>query len=226
VLSGKRRLTLKSARLISERLAFAPDETASFLKATQRKAPEREDAELGPRQRLDAERFRLIADWYHFAILSLTELPRCESSPEWIADKLGISRREAETALRRLRDLGLVAVQRGRLKQVSPPLVSTNDVPSAALRKHNRQMLQRGLDALETVPVEWRDIGTMTMALDPRKLPQAKRLIRRFRQQIAELCESGDPILVYHFSTLLFPVNAPEKFCDPKEYEDAIRARD
>lgn len=226
ILSGKRRLTLKSARLISERLAFAPDERERFLRTTDAPTRDREDRELGPRQRLDTERFRLIADWYHFAILSLGELPNHEATPDWVAEKLGISQAEAEGALKRLRSLGIIRIRGGKLKQISQPLVSTNDVPSTALRKHNRQMLQRAELALETIPVEWRDIGTMTMALDPKKLPQAKRLIRRFRQQIAALCETGNPVLIYHFSTMLFPANRPEKFCDPKEYENAIRVRD
>ena len=74
--------------------------------------------------------------------------------------------------------------------------------------------------ALEEIQVEWREFGVMTMALDPKKLPQAKKMIRQFRQQIAALCESGKPKLVYHFCTQLFPVNHPEKFLDLKEYEN------
>ena len=223
VLSGKRRLTLKSAKRIAERLAFAPDERTKFLQNT---APRRdpEVRELGQRDKLDIDRFKIIADWYHFAILSLSELKGQKASPAWISDKLGITRTEAASALRRLQDMGLLSVRNGRMKPTSRPLVSTNDIPCAALRKHQKQCLDRAAAALEEFTVEWRDFGAITMTLDPRKLPQAKKMIRRFRQQLASICESGDPKIVYHFCTQLFPVSAPEKFFDPKEYQDDVKA--
>jgi transcriptional regulator with XRE-family HTH domain len=224
VLSGKRRLTLKSAKRIAERLAFAPDEHVSFL-ATAAPKLDPESRELGPRDQLGADRFHLVADWFHYAILSLGELPGHRATPEWIAEKLDISRKDAETALRRLVSLGLLSIKNGRMKQTSCPLVSTDDIPSAALRRHHKQLLERAATSLETVSVEWREFGAMTMALDPKKLPQAKRLVRRFRQQLASLCETGDPRLVYHFCTQLFPVSAPEKFIDPKESCDENEAR-
>ncbi len=219
ILSSKRRLTLKSAKRIAERLAFAPDQKQKFL-ALRPPTKNLEEAELGERERLDLDRFRLIADWYHYAILSLGQLQEHKASAAWISNKLGITRAETESALQRLISLKLLTIEKGKLRQSTSPLVSTNDVPSAALRKHHRQCLDRAGKALEEIQVEWREFGVMTMALDPKKLPQAKKMIRQFRQQIAALCESGKPKLVYHFCTQLFPVNHPEKFLDLKEYEN------
>lgn len=219
ILSGKRPLTVKSAKRIAERLALAPDERSRLVRSAGPKRAEREDRALGAREEIDLDRFKAIADWHHYAILSLSELPGHQATPEWIAAKLGIPVSEARAALERLARLGLLTIERRKMRQVPKALVTPHDVPSAALRRHHRQVLERALKALESVPVQWRDFGTLTMAIDPARLPQAKKIIRRFRQQLAAICESGDKKAVYHFSTQFFPVTPPETFFDLKRYD-------
>src|SRR4051812_2340511 len=76
VLAGKRPLARKSALRISERLELDPTQKATFLQF----------GDPGPRfqaQQLSLDQFALIADWYHYAILSLLELPRARFEAAW-----------------------------------------------------------------------------------------------------------------------------------------------
>jgi hypothetical protein len=46
----------------------------------------------------------------------------------------------------------------------------------------------------------------MTMAIDPKKLPQAKERIRDFRRGLSEFLESGNRSEVYRINIQLMPV--------------------
>ncbi|MGZ3740999.1 MAG: DUF4423 domain-containing protein, partial [Bdellovibrionota bacterium] len=65
--------------------------------------------------------------------------------------------------------------------------------------------------AIEAVPTEERDITSMTMAIDPRRLPLAKTLIRKFRFRLADLLETGDRTEVYNLNVQLVPVTKKDK---------------
>lgn len=217
VMIGKRPLTVKSARKISERLALSPSKSSQLV--MEKKTRET----FGSKAQMDEDRFRLLADWYHYAILSLAELPKQSAEPAWIAERLGISLQESKNALERLKKCGMLEIKKGKLKRVSKPLISTQDVPSLAIRNHHRQILSRASEALGTIDVHFREFGAMTLTVDPSKISQVKRLMRRFRQEVAAIAESGNPKMVYHLSTQFFPVSLPEKFLSEKEMGDVAK---
>jgi hypothetical protein len=68
--------------------------------------------------------------------------------------------------------------------------------------------LLQALEALEDVPLESRDQSSMTMAIDPSLLPEAKAKIRDFRRSLcAFLQENARPKSeIYQLSISLFPV--------------------
>ena len=84
-------------------------------------------------------------------------------------------------------------------------LTTSADVPSRALRKYHRQNLMLAESSLESDPVELRDISATNMAIDPRHLPKAKKLIRSFRRKLSRLLEMGEKTEVYTLSVQLFP---------------------
>jgi DNA-binding MarR family transcriptional regulator len=57
---------------------------------------------------LSMDQFKTIADWYHFAILSLFETTHFEPNAAAISERLGIRTAEAEQALERLERLGMI----------------------------------------------------------------------------------------------------------------------
>lgn len=217
VLSGKRPLSFKAALRICDRLNLSPENRNSLIRSFKANATADRKCTANQTEQIEIDKFKLVSDWHHYAILSLCELKNNKSEPEWIAETLGITKSQAKDALNRLQKLGLLVQENNKLMQMSKPLTTPNDTPSAAVRKHHRQNLERAAGALEEIPMEWREFGSMTLAIDPQKLPEAKDAIRVFRQQLATLCESKDPKIVYNLCVQLFPVNHPDKFKITKE---------
>jgi hypothetical protein len=156
---------------------------------------------------LREDEFAAISEWEHFAILSLLETRNCRHSVSWISNRLNIGTRTVREALERLERLGLIRKSGGKWVTTGESIASPSDVPSAALRKHNQQYIEKALHSLERHPLEERDITGVTMAIDPAKLPEAKALVRAFRRQLCKFLESGDQTRVYRVNIQLFPID-------------------
>jgi uncharacterized protein (TIGR02147 family) len=114
ILSGTRYPSYKMAVKILQALALSPEDQNEFFKSIARVQKARglkrqnpvfrkSDTALpaveSPVRELSLELFKVIADWYHYAILELTFLPEFKPTAAWIAGKLGISEIEAKLAL-------------------------------------------------------------------------------------------------------------------------------
>lgn len=159
------------------------------------------------------DHFKAMADWYHLAILELTAVKDFTSDSQWIAARLGIHEREAENALQRLLELGmLVRDSTGALRQAEEDAATPGDIPSKAIREHHSQILAKADAALERVPVERREYSSTTMAIDPARISEAKEWLREFRRRFCrDLQSGGEKSSVYCLSIQLFPLDKQER---------------
>jgi uncharacterized protein (TIGR02147 family) len=152
-----------------------------------------------------------MSDWYHTAImtLSLTEGFRVEA--QWISRQLGITVTEARLALDRLLELGLLQEQDGKVKMNDEPFMTADrHLTTPALRKLQKQTLEKAIHSLENDPIEERNMTTMTMAIDPEKLSAAKALIDEFNLKLSAFLESGPRKQVYNLGICLYPLQKKE----------------
>ncbi|MCM2322977.1 MAG: DUF4423 domain-containing protein [Oligoflexia bacterium] len=213
VFGRKRPITLAMGQRIADRLAYPPAAKLKLLQAIQRQqllragtlgpGAESEDEEY---QQLREDEFRFIADWQHFALLYLFETRGFRGDPSWMARRIGISTVEAQAALERLERLGLIQRKRNRYVKLAGDLTTTHDISSVALRQSHRQSLLQAIDTLEEVPLELRDLTSITMAIDPRRIPAAKLMIRDFRRKLSRYLEQGERTEVYNLNVQLVPV--------------------
>lgn len=211
LLSEKRRFTPKLGAKIAGRLNFDPRQTEQLLHAIRSsRSPSAEPRTPKPAvsyRPIDMDAFQAIADPLHFSILSLLELDRFDGNVKSIASRLGMPMLEARAAVARLERMGLVKKERNRYRLVAEEArTTTHDVSSAALREAHKKSLREAADQIDEIAMELRDITSMTMAIDPAKLPMAKERIREFRRGLSEILESGKKSEVYRLSIQLMPV--------------------
>jgi uncharacterized protein (TIGR02147 family) len=152
------------------------------------------------------EAFSVLADWYHFAILSLMDTRDFKNDAKWISKRLGISVMEAQTAIDNLLKVDLVETKNGKLLKKKENLKTSTDIESAALRLSHKQSLEQAQRALDEVQIELRDITSITMAVDLKKIAIAKKMIKEFRMKMSDLLESGDRTDVYNLNVQLVPL--------------------
>ena len=213
VLSAKRPLTPKQAIGFAERLELSPRQRRDFIASSvDLRSASTAAAPFWTTANLDHEKFRLIADWYHFAILALAGLPPFvrevaegdeRSIARGISRALGIPVSTAREALVRLRLLGILHPE--GFRQIGSPLHVTSDIPSEAMRAHHRQFLGIAVRRLDELPPAAREFHTLTFPADPRKLPRLKELIDRFLTEVNQELD-GDDSAVFALSLQLYPL--------------------
>jgi uncharacterized protein (TIGR02147 family) len=201
MLNGKRAITAKTLHRVCESLCMSPLERKDmFERFTLSEAEAHPEATT-----LMEDEFQFISEWYHFAILSLSELPSAKSDPAWIAKRLNIPAATAREALGRLRRLGILT-EGPELKQARKALRVSAERPSIAIRKYHHQILDLANERLESVPMDRRDFSALTIAINPENLSKAKAMIEKFQDDLAAFLRRGPKIAVYQLACQLFPV--------------------
>jgi len=215
VFNGKRTLPLTSADKITLRLGLSPKEKMDFLKslATEKaKFKYLTQEEKEKQVYLDENNFKIIAQYEHYAIVTLMDVKDFQSNPIWIAKRLGLSLNRVEMALERLISAGLVIKdEAGNFKKTFSKLGTTIDILSPALQKAHLEDLDIAKEKLGRVDVHKRNYSSTTIAVNPAKMEKAKMVIYEFRQKMRALMEQGDRSEVYQLCVQLFPLTELEE---------------
>lgn len=206
ILNGKRRVSPKMALRIVERLTLSPTERVQILKGFGGKALHLAKA---PSVQLDMDHYRVLADWYHFAILNLVPLAGFKNDPTWLARRLRIRQSEARLAWERIERLGLVEQDEatGTWRRQVSSYRTSDEVRSASLRLSHAQSLDLAKRSLEEDDIHVRDFNAVTLSLHPDQIPHAKQRIRGFLRELTEELESGARTEVYKICLQMFPLS-------------------
>ena len=217
ILLGQRRVTPSTVHKFGMKLGLSPRELEKFEQLiSDADAPSAVDLQF---KQISYDRFQMISDWYHFPILELPGLPDFQGNSRWISKALGISVPEAQAAIERLQRLGYVEILSDNEWKISEGHTTTlgTEATASALRTLQKQILEKAIAALESTSIDFRDQSGMTMAIDSRKLPEAKKKIMMFRRELCAFLESGSrKDMIYQLSVSLFPVTTSEKKRSPK----------
>lgn len=186
--------------LVSHDRAQTPDARDFCLQKMRALHPQNVAKDLG----VDA--FKLIADWYHLAVLELANLSEFTLTAESAAERLTISPLEARTALDRLERLELVHKNAdGSYARAEGRNLVTSAEQNAALRRYHEQMLAKAAASLAAETPAQRFVGSETFAMDSALLPEAEKLAEKFFTDLVELARrSKRRDRVYHLGVQLF----------------------
>lgn len=211
IISGKRSPSAKTIEKICDRLSCSPTQRDHFLKKSKVKKVieptlSKEDFHL-----MAEDAYECMTHWYYSAILELTYVENFTDDPKWIARSLGITVTEVNIAIERLKRLGLVSDAEGKLVKTHRSL--TNFVPglsTSSHREYQRQIISKAVTAIDESGPEEKDITSMTMAIDESKLPEARKIIAKFRRELCAYLEDGTQSRVFNLAIQLYPISKQE----------------
>lgn len=155
---------------------------------------------------LSLETFSTIRDWYHMAILEMTDVQGFRPDPDWIAEKLGLPVDIVRAAVDRLQMVGLLIADGPRWVQTHEDLELPSGVPSRTIREHHKQILTKAIIALDHTAVEKREYSTQTFSFDQALLGEVKGMVREFQRRLSRLTTQGTKDSVYVMSVQVFPL--------------------
>lgn len=195
ILSGKRKVSDKTVQKVTEKIGTPPSITNPTTV---------HDSKY---MLLSMDAFTVISDWYHYAILDLTLIKGFKSEVPWIASKLNISTLDAKLAIERLLRLGMLVQKSGKLKLSK--INNTNYIEgqtSSAHKEYQRQIITKALHAIDNCPADKKDISSMTIAANSKKLKVAKEKIKKFRRELCTFLEDGEKDSVFQLGVQLYPL--------------------
>jgi uncharacterized protein (TIGR02147 family) len=160
-------------------------------------------------EQMRLDQFRLIASWYHLAILEMFSLSDFQSDPKWIARRLGggVSSKTVRSTIHRLLRLGLLQKEaNGAPKRADVEPHFGDSVSSAAIRAHHLQMIEKAKQALNETPLEERDIRGSAFVFSRSRLSRAREIIQKFHQEMRALEGPASDNEVYRINTQFFPI--------------------
>lgn len=198
VIRGQRQPSIELIKSVGPLIGIRPQQISQLLKGN-------EDISYS---RVSDDVFSIINDWFHFAILELIKTKNFESDPAWIAKRLSIHKAEAQSAIERLERLGFIDVKDGKIFFKTQNNTWANiEVTSAARKNLQKQLVTKASEAIDDVPFELRESGSLTIATPKNLIPEIKKKIQAFRRELDEFIENQEcPDEVYQLVVSFYPL--------------------
>ncbi len=140
------------------------------------------------RKALETELFSYVSGWHHYVILQLAETAGFKPDPKWILKRVGkkLTEEDILASLSLLEKLNFFERDKesGELRlSLGTPLITMEDIPSAAVRRHHVEQMDQARDALLHQPLMDREFSSVTMRVSRKRLPEIKKAIREFRDK-------------------------------------------
>ena len=206
ILNGQRRITEGVFEKITTNLHLTPSVLNNFKLTGNTFAESDQNF-----RNLQLQYFKIISDWYHYALIELTNLEGFKNSPVWIASKLGITVNQAKAAIDRLLNLELLQLKDGQLRPTSGGNTTTkNDFTDLAFKKMQDDLLKKAITALWNEDFSTRDHTSISMAINPDDIPEVKNRLTKMRREICKYLErpqTKKPTQVYNLSLSFFALS-------------------
>jgi uncharacterized protein (TIGR02147 family) len=220
VLRGKRKLPRKKASEVADRIGLSPLKKQEFLDSIRYSGKALKGIEpIKNSHLLDAEaHYKIIAEWEHYAVLSLVLTKDFKSQMDFIAKRLGLSVASANDVVRRLVDSGLLIQDKlGLLKPSYRRLATTDGIPSQALRKSHKEAMEMGIAKIDAVPLKFHSYSSETIAFDKSRVSEARKIIQEFREKFNSLMTDSQSDEVYQLCIQFYPLTEIQNLEDENE---------
>ena len=164
---------------------------------------------------LDAAQGEYHSQWFIPAIRELVASEGFSEEPRWIAARLlpAITPRQAKHALELLVRLGMLVRDEGGKLVQKEAVVQTGDGPLPhQVASFHRTMIARAAQAIDDVPRELREIGSVTLCVSAEQQQAIKAELQAFRQQLVQRYQGGaGATQVLQVNVQMFPMTIQEK---------------
>jgi uncharacterized protein (TIGR02147 family) len=222
-LSGQKKLSAASAHKLSVALNQTPEESDRLLSLIELEKTEDNQIRSKILKRMSRNSpstpstvsldvFRVIADWYYFALVALASTRNFKGDSYWIARRLRIKPFEAKMALERLVTLGLIKKAGRSFEPVNDADISTtDDLASAAIKENHSQHLSMAQRAMHEISLELREFNNLTLAMNLADVPKAKKMIRDFVDRFDQEFKRQPADEIFQMNLQFYLLSKPER---------------
>lgn len=215
ILNGKRRLSEYYLDKICLALKLSSEDTAVL-----RKAFIEENSKINSsdeyEQFLNDEQIEKLTDWKVFAFMSFFQTSIYQSlikthqtqdlQIQWMAENMNLRPQEISDVFGVMKKAKLIEWTRDRWEPIHSEASTGYDIPNKFIQEAHARDLDLAKEKLVSTEVAKRDFSSITLAIDPKDILKAKKMIRTFRRNFAKTLEKGQKKCVYQISIQFFPL--------------------
>lgn len=165
--------------------------------------------------KLKQDQMRLVMDedfpdsdkvtWMTFAVSRLSALDDNSASPNWIADRINITKAEAKKALNFLLKYNCIQIKNNKMIFIKRPTIATNYQTKTAL-DIQESMLDIAKNSLRQTPAEYRFGVVRFSSMDRNRVAKIGEIIRRFCFDIEKATQTESAQDLYSTVIQVFPL--------------------
>lgn len=204
VLTGRRRLTAKQAIKIANSIPLSVRAKETLLGTTVGRGT--------PSSRFIEPSVEFDLNWLDVSIMDFLAARGFRSEIPWIAKRLKVPAALVEESIARLERRKLVCFAGEKLVKTSQKIHFCPTRSQPFVRQYHRDMTRKALSAMDrTDPVshDLQDFRGATLTLNPEKIPEAKKRLKEFVEEMGDLLSEGECSELYQLNLQLFPLSTP-----------------
>ena len=158
---------------------------------------------------LSLQEYDYFSNWFVPVIREMIPCKGFEPQPAKIADFLfnEITPNEVREALLLLRKLKLATPnKKGGLSTTKAHLQTDDSITHLALKNYHRDLIEQAKKSIDRSKPEEREIQALTLSIDPKKIPLAKKKIQDFIVEMRDILRGGEPTQVYQLSLQFYNI--------------------
>ncbi|WII73940.1 TIGR02147 family protein [Bdellovibrio sp. 22V] len=207
ILTGKRGLTVKNLEKLITALRLAPDDvTTAYRYFDSEKA--RKKATQSIEKVLTKNEFAEISGTEFFLVLAAMDLSIDNLDIASVAKKTGLSEEHIENVINKFVKMGILEKNDdGALNKSLRSLSTESEIPNFDIQRFHKDALDRTKSVFAEVATNKREMVYMTMAINPKNLPQAKKEIEKCWKKVYTKLSQGERTEIYSLGIQLVPAH-------------------
>ena len=204
-LNGKRKLSLKLINRFCDNLDLPHEERERIFYSKNK--PTR--AKI-----LEQSGYNSLSKWYYDAFIELTHIKSFRSDLKWIGKKLGINQLKVKTMIANLRQVGRLTTKDGNFALSDKETdVYAHVNTTAALKNFQLDANNLSRIALQNDDITERYHSVKTVAIDAKKIDEAKKYLREFRDRFCiDITETSEDInSIYQLNLSFYRLDKKEE---------------
>jgi uncharacterized protein (TIGR02147 family) len=203
LLQRKKNLGHGKALDVARRLSWTDFKTDRFMALLEQRKSEIRGATT--RTTLRDSEFEEVSDWYAFPIIELLEIVAIESGAD-CAERLGISKLEADHILRKLERASLIHKE-GKFYRKTAPNYEIPSMSMSAIKKFHRQTLVRAAEAVDSQVFGKRELRALTLAFDTARMAEVQTELTKFLRSFERKFCKGAKNSVFQMNLAFYRVD-------------------
>lgn len=210
IMKGERKVSIKMAKKIAEKLMLDPQQTADLLESfTTKKSNQVDIIQSRDVLRRNAHNFEFVTNWLYQSIIIILQT-RKEISTDVLVKVFGVSEVNIKRVIGRLVEMGLISINENQTIISNGTMVDENIFNNqVAIKNMHLNDLELIKDKIQSGINDQMILESQTLLFNNSSIIKANEILKKAFEDLKSLESPARDEQVFRISTYLYPLSSP-----------------